>query len=135
MTQDVALFKAINAKMHYLNQRQAVLSQNVANADTPGYRPNDLKKADFGSMLGDLAGKPAKLRQVATNPMHMSPVNEAVKPKNQAAKTVYEVEPSGNSVDLEEQMVKETQTTTDYNLMTSLYQKNMAMMRTALDRQ
>jgi flagellar basal-body rod protein FlgB len=135
MTQDVALFQAMAAKMRYLSQRQAVLSQNVANADTPNYRPNDLKKGDFGSMLGDLAGKPAKLRQVADNPMHMSPVNEAVKPKNQASKTVYEVEPSGNSVDLEEQMVKESKTTMDYNLMTSLYQKNMSMMRTALDAQ
>jgi flagellar basal-body rod protein FlgB len=134
MTQDVALFKAMAAKMHYLNQRQVVLSANVANADTPHYRPSDLKKADFGSMMGDLAGKPAKLQPVATSPMHLSGVNEAVKPKNQASKTVYEVEPSGNSVDMEEQMVKESQTTMDYSLMTSLYQKNMSIMRTALDK-
>ncbi len=121
--------------MTYLNQRQKVLSQNVANADTPHYRPNDLKKADFASMLGSLGGKEAKLQPVTTNPMHLSGATEAQKPKTQASKTVYEVEPSGNGVDLEEQMVKETQTTMDYNLMTSLYQKNMDMMRTALDKQ
>ena len=41
-TQDIGLFKALGAKMDYLGQRQRVIAQNVANADTPNYRPNDL---------------------------------------------------------------------------------------------
>lgn len=49
--QNVPLFKAIGAKMQYLDKRQAVLSQNIANADTPNYQPKDLTKVDFGRVL------------------------------------------------------------------------------------
>lgn len=133
MTQDIALFKAMNARMNYDTQRQKVLSENVSNADTPNYRPGDLKKYDFANMLGDLAGSQAKLRPAMTSPMHMSLTGgKAADPKNAPSKMVYEIKPGGNGVDLEEQMVKQTQNGIDYNLMTSLYQKNMAMMKTAI---
>ena len=41
--QDIALFKAIGAKLDYLSQRHKVIAENIANADTPGYRPRDLE--------------------------------------------------------------------------------------------
>ena len=131
--QNIGLFQAMGARMSYLSQRQKLLSQNVANADTPDYRPADLKPADFSSMLGGLVGQ-TKLQPATTDPMHLSGVDDAIKPKVQNQKTVYEISPSGNAVSLEEQMVKETQTTTDYNLMTSLYEKNTAMLESAIDR-
>jgi len=49
-------------------------------------------------------------------------------------KKTYDVTPTGNAVVMEEQMVKSTETMTDYNLMTAIYQKNVNMMRTALGR-
>ena len=133
MTQDISLFRAISARMQYDTQRQKVLSENVSNADTPNYHPGDLKKVDFSSMLGSLSGPQAKLQPVTTSPMHMS-MNGAKPgdPKANPSKMVYEVKPGGNGVDLEEQMVRQTQNGIDYNLMTSLYQKNMAMMKTAI---
>jgi flagellar basal-body rod protein FlgB len=36
--QNIPLIKAMGAKMMYLEKRQAVLAQNIANADTPNYR-------------------------------------------------------------------------------------------------
>ncbi len=133
-TQDIALFKAIAAKMKYLDQRQRVLSQNVANADTPGYRPSDMKEMDFGGLLDKISGDRSSVRPVQTNPMHMTPGGDVRDPKNRNQKVMYEIAPSGNSVNLEEQMVKEAQTSMDYNLMTTLYQKNAAMLRTAIGR-
>lgn len=53
-------------------------------------------------------------------------------PKTASRRYSYEVAPAGNGVILEEQMTKASRTTMDYNLMTSLYQKHVAMMRTAL---
>ncbi|HOO82875.1 MAG TPA: flagellar basal body protein, partial [Alphaproteobacteria bacterium] len=50
-TENIALLKALGAKMDFLNQRQRVISQNIANTDTPGYRPKDLKPVDFGNVL------------------------------------------------------------------------------------
>ena len=35
---DVPLLSMLKQRMTWLNQRQDTLSQNVANADTPGYR-------------------------------------------------------------------------------------------------
>ena len=40
---DIPLFSMLKGRLSYLNQRQQVISQNVANSDTPGYTPNDLK--------------------------------------------------------------------------------------------
>lgn len=130
-TQDIGLFKALGAKMDYLGQRQRVIAQNVANADTPNYRPNDLKPVDFSGMLKSVAGvKGVKIN--ATNPMHMGVGGAGVNAKEAAQKTVYEVAPAGNSVVMEEQMLNSGRTVMDYNLMTSLYQKNVGMIKIAL---
>lgn len=130
-TQNIGLFKGITAKMQFLDQRQRVIAQNVANADTPGYRPHDLKDVDFGRVLTK-ATKENRLRPVTTNNGHLAAHNEVESPKNRRQGMVYEIGPDGNSVILEEQMVKATQTAMDYNLMTTLYQKNVGMLRTAI---
>ena len=130
-TQNIGLFKALNAKMHYLDTRQKVLAQNVANADTPGYVPKELGKVDFGSVLQNVT-KDNGVRVRTTSAMHMPPENQVDDPKNRAARLVYEVAPEGNEVSLEEQMVKSSQNTMDYNLMTTLYQKNVNMIKTVL---
>ena len=130
-TQNIGLFKALNAKMQYLDTRQKVLAQNVANADTPHYVPKDLSKVDFGRVLQSVT-KDNQVRVDTTNDMHMPPPNQIDDPKNRSAKLVYEVAPDGNEVSLEEQMVKSSQNTMDYNLMTTLYQKNVNLIKTAL---
>ena len=130
-TQNIGLFKALGAKMHYLDQRQTILSQNVANADTPGYRPHDLVPVDFGRVLSEATGS-TKVYPVTTNPAHMPAPGQIDDPKNREQKHTYDVAPAGNAVILEEQMVKSNETSMDYNLMTTLYQKNVGMIRTAL---
>ena len=40
---DIPLFAMLKGKMAYVSQRQTVIAQNVANADTPGYAPRDMK--------------------------------------------------------------------------------------------
>ena len=132
-TDTIGLFKAMAAKMSYLDKRQQVISQNIANADTPGYIPHDLTKVDFGRVLKEATGSKVVYPEV-TNPRHMPSPNEIDDAKNRKSKTTYEVAPSGNAVILEEQMVNSNQTIMDYNLMTTLYQKNVNMIRTALDR-
>ncbi len=132
-TQNIGLFKALAAKMNYLDQRQRLIAQNIANADTPDYRPKDLLPVDFGRVLGMASGDNI-LEPVATDPHHLPMTGEIPDPKSRKQKTTYEVAPAGNAVIMEEQMVKSTQVAMDYNLITSLYQKNINMIRTALDR-
>lgn len=133
-TQNIGLFKAIGAKMNYLDQRQRVIAQNIANADTPSYQPKDLLPVDFGRVLKEVTNEPV-VRAETTNKLHMPPANEIEAPENREQKKVYEEAPAGNAVILEEQMVKSARNQMDYNLMTNLYQKNVSMIRMALGRQ
>ena len=50
-TENVTIFTAFGAKMDYLNQNQRVISQNISNADTPGYKAHELQKVDFSDVL------------------------------------------------------------------------------------
>ena len=70
----IPLFKMISRRMTWLNQRQKVLAQNIANADTPGYRPQDLVPVDF-SKLAAQAERTVSL--AATNPRHIRPRDTA----------------------------------------------------------
>ena len=134
MLESMNLFNGIDEKMNYLAQRQKVLSQNVTNSDTPGYRPNDLRTPDFAHILGASSKDPKELGLVGTQPGHvtgLTPLTAGNKNLTAERKT-YEVSPVGNAVDLEEQMMKSSKTNMDYQLMTNLYSKNLGLLRSAM---
>ena len=132
---DPALFKALGSKMKYLQQRQTLISQNIANANTPNYKPQDLTKVDFGRTLTKvLDDRFDKVRLASTQPNHFPRDNGLKTPDARDQKQTYEVTPSGNAVILEEQSVKAGQTQADYSLMSQIYRKNSGMMMTALGR-
>ena len=122
------IFKGIAAKMAWLTQRQNVIAQKIANADTPDYQAKDLKQLDFKSTLE------AKLRPTTTNPLHLASTQGAGAARAEKEDKPYEVTPSGNTVSIEEQMQKASQTGIDYQMITTLYQKNIGLIKTALDR-
>jgi len=135
-TENIALFKALGSKMNFLNQRQRVISQNIANTDTPGFQPKDLKEVDFGNVLKKVtnSGK-STVRLETTDAGHMPPPGDVRIDDPRKQKQTYELAPAGNAVIMEEQLIKSGQTVMDYNLMTNLYQKNISMIKTALGRQ
>ena len=132
--QDIGLFHGLAAKMDYLNQRQGILAQNIANSDTPGYRPKDLQKADFTEFLGNSYAKKAvsPVSVAKTDEAHMAAGQDELSTKSRKQKNTYEVAPAGNAVIIEEQLLKSGRTVSDYNLMVNIYQKHMGMIRTAL---
>jgi len=129
---NITLFQAMNAKMAYLNERQTVISQNVANADTPNYISKDLGKADFSQMVSNINKDQMHVTMKHNNPMHQFAPNQSPNPKEQKNKTPYEVEPDGNSVNLEEQMLKASDTQMNYTLMLNLYRSATDMIRTSI---
>lgn len=130
--QNIGLLNAIGAKMDYLNQRQTILAQNVANSDTPGYRPKDLKEYDFSSLVDTEKTGVKAVHVATTDDQHMPNVDQAFDPKSRKQRDMYEVAPAGNSVIIEEQLIKTGKNTMDYNLMLNLYQKQISMVKTAL---
>jgi flagellar basal-body rod protein FlgB len=132
----VALFQLISARLSWLSQRQAVLSQNVANADTPDYRPKDLRAGDFARLVEGVAGRPGGLVMARTARAHLdgAPVARiGLAAHNQAIQ--YEVAPDGNAVVLEEQSAKAAETALDFQLTSNLYRKYLGMVRIALGHQ
>ncbi|MGB3810182.1 MAG: flagellar basal body protein [Parvibaculum sp.] len=137
---DLPIFSMMKQRLHWLTERQQVLAQNVANANTPGYEAKDLKELDFGAMV-DASGP--KLAPVATNAGHIgSPIAGSGAGLDfgrarggQIVKTPdFETSPNGNSVTLEDQMVKVAQTQMDYEAVTTLYSKGLGLVRIALGR-
>jgi len=131
--QDIGLFQAIGAKMDFLNQRQSIIAQNVANADTPGYRPKDLVDVDFSAMLEKKAsGNVTQVSVATTNEGHLGNANATASVNARKQKDTYEVAPAGNAVIMEEQLMNAGQNSMDYNLMVNVYQKQIGLFRIAL---
>lgn len=129
---------AIVKKMGWLNRKQQVIAENVANADTPGYVAKELKPQDFSSLLeqapsgngGDRG--PALAR---TNAKHMSAGGGNVEGGDQTVKaTSHEATPTGNTVILEEQMIEMANTQMEYGLVVNLYRRQVGLLRASLGR-
>ena len=126
------IFAVLGKRLDWLSQRQRVLAQNVANADTPNYVPRDLDEAQFGRILRSQLS-PVDPR--ITHGSHLTVTLQRVCPANSTRqKNPYETSPSGNAVILEEQLIKVSKTQSDYQMIINLYRKQMDMFRTALGR-
>ena len=132
-TENIGLFKAMNAKMAYLQQRQKVISQNISNADTPGYKPSDMSELNFGSTLDNVTKNSGikKVTMESTNPNHLSPSGN-MSARVEKSKVTYDIKPDKNAVDVEEQMIKSSDVQMNYNLMLNVYTNNMDMVRMSL---
>lgn len=128
----IKLFTAMKTKMSYLSERQDVLAQNIANVDTPGYRPRDLKKPDFESMAMVEAHR---LQLRATHPNHREPIEKVKDFRAQEQRDTYEITPMRNQVVVEEQMMKVAETNLQYQATTNLYKKVANMFKTAIGNQ
>ena len=53
----IALFGLVKKRLAWLAQRQEVLARNIANSDTPGYKPRDLKAFDFRRLVSREVGR------------------------------------------------------------------------------
>ena len=125
------LFQRMSERMGWLGARQQVLAQNIANADTPHFVPHDMKALKFVDHMNEVAS----ITQARTDPMHMTGTSSAAASiDEQKTKKQYETAPVGNSVVLEEQMVKLADAQHSYQLMTNLYRKHVDMLKMALGR-
>ena len=129
--QKVPILSMLTKKMSWLNERQRVLAQNIANADTPGFRPNDLKNVDFARAVSALD---RKLTVAATAQSHIKPRIGNAEWRSEEVKKPFEVAPAGNAVVLEEEVMKVAETQADYQLITNLYKKNVGFIKAALGR-
>jgi flagellar basal-body rod protein FlgB len=127
-TAELPLFTALHRRGDWLAQRQVVVAENIANADTPKFQPRDMKPQQFR----DLIDRPAAMRLAATEPGHITAAKAGRGDGESApSRRVYETAPAGNGVVLEEQLAKMNETAIDHRLVTQLYKKFLGMVRMA----
>lgn len=128
---DIPLFQALRTKMQWHQTRQGVLSENIANSDTPGYQARDVKEYSFADFVG------AGATGLSTDVTKVGHIKGSLTGEGTAKieeEDSFEVTPSGNAVNLEEQMMKITQNQMDFQAATTLYTKGLGLIRTALSK-
>lgn len=115
-------------RVNWLDRRQAVLAQNISNADTPNYRPHDL--LPFARHLA--AALPPAMARTAS--AHLAPRggNRGASPED---RQVAEAVPDGNAVSLDREAVRMAETDTAHALAMAVHRSFMGMFRLALGRQ
>lgn len=124
---DSGVLRVMSEKLSYLGKKQAVHAQNVANADTPGYKAKDVLPFTFNDALME-----AQTGMAVTNKEHIVPASMAGVNAGTKRTKSFETVPSGNSVDLEQQMAEVSKTTMEYQASVSIMHKFMALLRMAV---
>ena len=126
---DIPILAMLRTRMAWHQERQRVLADNVANADTPKFKPRDLVPPD----IGRTAPAAAPVALVRTDPMHLSAAGAGGGSGFATdGRGPYQVHPTGNAVDLEEEMMKVAANQMDYQMVTTLYSRGLGLIKTAL---
>ena len=103
--------------------RQAQIAKNIANADTPGYRARDL--SPFSKSFDEVAMKATRDRHqgmpVAANAFRTMDLGGSAAP-------------NGNTVSLEEEMVRASDAKSSHDLALTVYKSSLDILRTSLGR-
>lgn len=127
------LFTALTEKMKWHQARQGLLAENVANAETPGYRGRDLKAFGFEEHMRNISM--ARISTATSNPRHIGVQGTDADGFGPRRINSFEITPEGNGITLEDEMMKVTANQMDYQTVTTLYTRSLRLIRTALGKQ
>jgi flagellar basal-body rod protein FlgB len=129
---DMPMLSALRTKMQWHQERQRVLSENVSNSDTPGFKPRDLVAPTF-DRVGNAAigGAMGSLPMMRTGGVNITPTGGSTS-FGQGNRGGYETRPAGNAVNLEDEMLKVSANQMDYAAATSLYTRSLGLLKTAI---
>ena len=114
MFNDLGILKAAAGLARHAAYRQAVIAENIANADTPGFKARDL--APFSEVF-ELLGS-----------------SEPINLENQKIKISGTEKPNGNTVSIEDQMQRSAASARDHATALALYGKTLSILRATLGR-
>lgn len=130
---NIGVLRALQTSMAWLSARQEVLADNVANASMPRYQAKDLEALDFDIILERTTSHRSPQRQQTAHRQSVpSGFDRSAVTFDRIVKADSETSPDGNSVVLEEQMLKINETQSQYQAATSLYKKSLNMLRIAI---
>lgn len=109
-------------QMKFLSQRDRIISENIANADTPKYQPKEIRKKNSNG---------ADLSVAITHSGHMDIEGSGTNYELSKAE-ILEIKPNGNAVTLENELMKKSENSLRLMEATNLYNKSRMMVRTAI---
>ena len=122
---DIPILALLRTRLQWQQQRQAVLAQNVANADTPNFRPMDL---DEPKMAQTAPGLPP-VQLARTDAGHIS--GFAGDSTFHGEHNQFQIRPAGNAVNLEDEMLKVASNQMDYQAASQLYTHSLGLIKIA----
>jgi len=126
MFENIEMMRMARAMGQHASQRHTTVARNIANADTPGFKAEDVqsfaenyRKAAFSTMR-------------TTDPRHLDAPDWSPAARHTADETG--VSPNGNSVSLEEEMLKAAEVKRSHDLSLGIYSSALDLMRTSIGR-
>ena len=119
------VFKMSYAMAVHAGQRQAIVAQNVANANTPGYRTRDIESFAKLYQGGDAPGmrvSRAGHLNASASPESSWPVITPDAP----------TDPNGNSVSVELEMLKAVEVKRQQDRALAIYRSSLNILRTSI---
>lgn len=125
---DLGFIANLRSKMMWHQNRQTILAQNIANADTVGFKGQDLTPFQF-----DNARNPGNdLQSVSNTPGHFKITSLRGAIANARAVNGLEVRPNGNAINLEDETLKLTTNQIEFQAASTLYTRSLRMLRLAM---
>jgi flagellar basal-body rod protein FlgB len=125
---DLPLFSMLRTRMQWHQERQRLLAQNVANAETPSFRPKDLAPLRLDQMRKTTTA----LGLERTESGHLAADVSNASAFEASRQNGYEVRPTGNAVNLEDEMIKVAANQMDYQAVTTLYTRSLGLIKAAI---
>lgn len=127
MYQNLELFQTSGAMARHAGSRQAVVAQNIANADTPGFRA--LQVPSFSEAVKN-SGVGA-MKMTRSNHLHGDTKAAVVARVTESA---AEPSPNGNSVSIEDEMLHSVEVTREHSRALAIYRHGLTVIRATLGR-
>jgi flagellar basal-body rod protein FlgB len=124
--------KALTTALNFREMRQELISSNVANANTPGFKA---KKMDFEEALARALDVDGQMQMGVTDERHHNVGNGGF---NNLEPEIYDdpngvVSENGNTVDVEAEMAKMAENKLMYDTLVQLINKKMGLMKYAIN--
>ena len=127
MYQNLELFQTAGAMARHAGSRQAVVAQNIANADTPNFRALEMP-----SFAETVETEPAT-RMKATRASHLNS-EDAAHVTFSPTQSQTEPAPNGNSVSIEDEMLRSVDVSREHSRALAIYRHGMTVLRATLGR-
>ena len=114
MAHPVSLLELSSTMARHAATRHSLVSQNIANADTPGYKAQDV--ADFADVM--------KAQALSGGATQVNPLDIIERPSVGS--------PNGNTVSLEDELMRGAKAQQDHEMAVSIYRSTLTMMKTAV---